>query len=141
MITYTTMIQAEDYIRLRKAVGWTPISIRQAREGLVHTAYLCAATDNGTVVAMSRLLFDYGYVGYIADVIVLPEYQRQGIGSHMMGNILDWINTQIEPDDFVQINLAAAKGKEPFYRKFGFTDRPDAVSGAGMMKRIQKNRL
>jgi ribosomal protein S18 acetylase RimI-like enzyme len=138
MITYAYTIRPEDYIHLRQTVGWTSLSLRQAKEGLAHTAHVCAAVDNGTVVGMSRFLFDYGYVGYISDVIVTPEYQGIGIGKHMVQDLLSWIETCIEPGEYVQIVLAASKGREPFYYQFGFSDRPDATTGAGMMKRIQR---
>lgn len=35
------------------------------------------------------------------------------------------------------VNLMAAKGKEPFYKKFGFIERPNDKHGAGMIQYLK----
>jgi hypothetical protein len=37
----------------------------------------------------------------------------------------------------VYVNLMSAKGKEPFYKKFGFEERPNDKVGAGMTQWIK----
>jgi len=36
------------------------------------------------------------------------------------------------------IYLCASKGKESFYKKLGFVERPVGALGAGMTKRVKK---
>jgi Acetyltransferase (GNAT) family. len=132
---YVDEIRPEDYIRLRQAVGWKGISREQAEKGLQHTAKICGAVENGITIAMSRMLFDYGYTAYIADVIVDPAYQGRGIGAHMIHTLLSWLKNETASYPFIQINLCAAKGKEPFYEKLGFEVRPSDTNGAGMILR------
>ena len=67
---------------------------------------------------------------YIQDVIVLPEYQRQGIGRQMMARVMDYIRTHASHNSI--IGLMAAHGKETFYESYGFTRRPNERFGAGM---------
>ena len=38
----------------------------------------------------------------------------------------------MKPGYMVNLNLNSAKGKEPFYAKLGFEERPNKDSGAGM---------
>lgn len=38
----------------------------------------------------------------------------------------------MKPGYKVKLNLNSAKGKEPFYEKFGFKIRPNEECGAGM---------
>ena len=38
----------------------------------------------------------------------------------------------MKPGYKVKMGLMAAQGKEPFYRKFGFEERPNGRLGAGM---------
>jgi len=38
----------------------------------------------------------------------------------------------------ISVNLMSAKGREPFYEKFGFNVRPNENRGAGMDQWIQK---
>ncbi len=42
------------------------------------------------------------------------------------------IRDDMKPGYIVNLNLNSAKGKEPFYAKLGFTERPNADAGAGM---------
>jgi GNAT superfamily N-acetyltransferase len=40
-------------------------------------------------IGTARLVWDDGYTALIKDVLVLPEYQRQGIGTTVMIRIMD----------------------------------------------------
>lgn len=137
-ISYCNTLSAEEFNGLRHAVGWTQISARQAETGLSHTEFLVAAKDGGQTVGCARLVGDGGYVAYICDVIVQPDYQGQGIGKSMINRLLEFIRSNLEPGDRVMVLLMAAKGRETFYRQFGFIDRPDETSGAGMVQWMKK---
>jgi hypothetical protein len=51
---------------------------------------------------------------------------------------MTYINDRLEPNEVSHICLMAAKGKEGFYKKFGFEERPNDKSGAGMTLWIKK---
>jgi GNAT superfamily N-acetyltransferase len=136
MITYINQLTAKEYNILRQAVGFRMLGEKQAQRGLEHTDYLVVAKDGSKTVGMARVLFDFGYVAYIADVLVLPKYQRQGIGKKMMGKILKFLEDNTTKGEFMLYALNAAKDKEGFYEKFGFIKRPCDTMGAGMTKRI-----
>lgn len=137
-ISYCNTLSAEDFNRLRNAVGWGQISARQAKSGLAHTEFLVAAMDGDRTVGCARIVGDGGYVAYICDVIVRPEYQDLGIGKAMIGRLLEFLRLNLEPGDRVMVLLMAAKGRESFYRQFGFLDRPDGTGGAGMVQWMEK---
>ena len=67
---------------------------------------------------------------YIQDIIVIPDFQNQGIGFQIMSNIMDFIKTNGTNNCF--IGLMSALGREAFYTKFGFTKRPNDKLGCGM---------
>jgi len=71
------------------------------------------------------------------DVLVLPEYQRKGIGKTMMSKIMEYVRSKLSEGYFIQVDLMVAKGKEKFYEKFGFVKRPDDNFGCGMTQRIK----
>ena len=73
-----------------------------------------------------------GYVAFLSDVIVDPDYQGQGIGRTLVEAVIKRIKDDIKPGYKVKLNLNSAKGKEPFYEKFGFKIRPNEDAGAGM---------
>jgi GNAT superfamily N-acetyltransferase len=131
-ITYVNSISAGDFNRLRKAVGWSEVAPAQARTGIDRTEYLVAAVHKGETVGMARLISDGGYVAFIADVIVLPEYQGRGIGKTMMGMISGHIRSGLKEGERVFVNLMSATGKQDFYKKLGFTERPSEALGPGM---------
>lgn len=137
-IQYINAISVEDYNRLRKSVGWSEIPPRQAQTGLNNTAFQVAAVDGGIPVGMARVIQDGGYVALISDVVVHPEYQGYGIGKAMLNRIMEHIHSGMEPGDRIMVNLLAAKGKETFYKKCGFAERPNEEQGAGMSQWILK---
>lgn len=136
-LEYENKISYEDYNMLRKEVKWGELSKEQALEGLKNSAYIIACRDGERVVGSARVLWDGGYAAYICDVMVLPKYQRKGIGSRMIKEIMSYLNNQLKNDWKIMITLVAAKGKERFYEKFGFLKRPNDELGCGMSQWIE----
>lgn len=122
----------EEYSELRSCVGWKPITKRQAERGIEHTTFLVVIRDGDIAVAMGRLLFDYGYTAYLGDIIVRPEYQRQGIGRKIVETLISKTMNLVHEGEWVMFVLIAGRGKEPFYEKLGFQRRPTEFSGSGM---------
>ena len=79
-----------------------------------------------------RLLWDGGYIAFLSDVIVDAEFQGQGIGRKLVEACLNKLKSDMKPGYKVKITLNSARGKEPFYEKFGFSVRPNDDAGAGM---------
>ena len=137
-ITYVNDISVEDYNKLRASTGWNEMHPTQAEIGLKNSAYIVAAKDGETTVGTARVVSDGGHIAFIADVVVLPEYQRKGIGKAMMMMVMDHIDSGMKDGCSVHAQLMAAKGKEPFYEKFGFVTRPTEEFGAGMSQWIKR---
>ena len=133
----TDYVTAEEYMEMRKLVGWGVFPLEQAAEGIRHTTYLRAYRKEGKLVAFLRVLWDHGYVVYISDVIVRPEYQGQGLGRALMDDAMAYIKSILKPGHKVMVSLMSAKGKEDFYKKFGFIVRPEGDHGAGMCQWIE----
>lgn len=133
-------ITPQTYNGLRRSVGWRVIEERQARAGLQNARYLLTAVEAGETVGMLRVIGDGGYIFYIADVIVLPAFQGQGIGRAMVERALALIRGSLEAGQCAFVNLMANQNKERFYAHFGFEARPDPQKelGAGMTQWILK---
>nr|WP_319489703.1 GNAT family N-acetyltransferase [uncultured Caproiciproducens sp.] len=138
-IAYQHELTAEDYNALRKAVEWDEIESDQAQEGLRNSAYMIAAADEGKMVGMARAISDGGYVVLISDVIVHPDYQGQGIAKTMIEDIMTYFTDRLKSGQAILFNLMAAKGRESFYKQFGFSERPNDSVGAGMTQWIKKS--
>lgn len=127
----TDTISPEEYMEMRKIVGWHDFPVEQAAEGLKNSYKWCIR-ENDRPIGLARVVWDHGYVVYIADVIVLPEYQGQGLGRELMETIMGFLRSQLKPGYRFMVSLMSAKGKNEFYKKFGFVDRPSEKFGPGM---------
>ena len=133
----TNEINPDEYLEMRRSVGWSVFPVEEAKEGLKHTSFLCCIRDNSKAIGIGRAIWDHGYVVFIADIIVRPEYQGKGLGSIIMNDLLGKIRQTLKPGHRIMISLLAAKGKEGFYEKFGFIDRPNETFGSGMHQWIK----
>lgn len=131
-VTYLESLDVNDYNLLRAAVGWDRLPDEQAHMGLAHSAYLISCRADNITVGAARVIWDHGYIAYLADVMVSPEYQRMGIGANMVEMAIAHMRSQLKPGWRIKLTLFSAKDKEAFYAKLGFRARPDASSGSGM---------
>jgi predicted GNAT family N-acyltransferase len=137
-ISYINTISTEDCDMLRTSAGWPKMHSEQITTGLENSPFIIVAKDGNKTVGMARLVSDGGYVVFIVDVLVLPEYQRNGIGKTMMKKIMEYINNKLKDGYCIQVDLMAAKDKEKFYQEYGFVKRPNDNYGSGMTQRIRK---
>lgn len=137
----TDSITPEEYMEMRRLVGWSEFPLEQAAEGLKNSSYLCCFRRDGKPIAMTRVIWDHGYVVYLADVIVRPDCQAKGLGRDLMNRVMAFINgTVLKPGYRVMVSLQAAKGKEEFYERFGFAPRPTEEHGCGMHQWLEAGR-
>jgi GNAT superfamily N-acetyltransferase len=120
----------EEYNFLRHAVGWGTYRKDVIEKSLPNSLYCVCAFVMDELVGMARVVGDDGLVYYVQDVIVVPDCQRQGIGAQLMERIMSYIETHASQNSV--IGLMSARGKEAFYEKYGFTNRPNDRFGSGM---------
>lgn len=86
-------ISFEEIFPLYEAVGWTnytsnPTMLKNALE---HSLFLISARDEeGNLIGFLRAVGDGFSIVYIQDIIVLLEYQRQGIGTQLLRQTLEY---------------------------------------------------
>ncbi|SDI58888.1 Acetyltransferase (GNAT) domain-containing protein [Pseudobutyrivibrio sp. 49] len=132
MIRYEENISPEEYLELRRLVGWRLFPLEEAKNCVERAYMVLCVRDDERAIGVVRLSWDGGYVAFISDVIVIPEYQGQGIGKKLVEAVINRIKREMKPGYMVNLNLNSAKGKEPFYAKLGFIERPNEEAGAGM---------
>ena len=132
MLTYTEGISAKDYCDLRSSVGWPKILFSQAQSGLEHSDYVISCMDDDKTIGCARIFWDKGYIAYLADVMVQPEYQSRGIVKRLVNECISYINSQLKEGWRAKIVIVSAKGKEKFYENLGFIVRPNENDGVGM---------
>ena len=132
MITYSEYITPEEYLELRKMVGWVEFPLEQARACVEKAFMILCVRDDDKAIGVVRLLWDGGYIAFLSDVIVDPEYQGQGIGRKLVESCIQRLKSDMKPGYKVKLTLNSAKGKELFYEKFGFRVRPNEDAGPAM---------
>lgn len=112
------IVKLEYVLHLYQAVGWTnytnqPLMLEQA---LSHSLVIYLALDGDAVVGLIRLVGDGFSSVLVQDLIVLPSYQRQGIGRSLMKEALE------DYKDAYQVQLVTEQTEKNlgFYRFMGF---------------------
>ena len=112
------IVKLEDVLHLYQAVGWTNYTNQpqMLEKSLFHSLAIYLARDGEEIVGLVRLVGDGFSSVFVQDLIVLPTYQRQGIGSDLMKEALgDYKNAY-------QVQLATEQTEKTlgFYRSLGF---------------------
>lgn len=124
---------AEEFNYLYDRVQWGAYDIETTKKLLKHTLYSISVYDDNKIIGYGRLIGDGIVFVYIKDVMVDPEYQSKKIGTNIMNKLLEKINLIKQENPYVRVYLGASKGKEDFYRKFGFIARSEAGLGEEMI--------
>lgn len=112
------IVKLEDVLHLYQAVGWTNYTHQSEmlEQALYHSLAIYVALDGDAVVGLIRLVGDGFSSVLLQDLIVLPIYQRQGIGSALMKEALE------DYKDAYQVQLVTDQTEKNvgFYRSLGF---------------------
>lgn len=125
----------DEFIEMRKSVGWGYPDKEAIKVGLENNLFSICIERGNELIGYGRVIGDGGFTLYIQDIIIKPQYQKMGLGSKIMTEIMGYIKENYTSGSMVC--LMAAKEKEGFYRKFGFIERPNEVYGAGMIQFIK----
>ena len=127
------ILDAKTFIELRESAKWGGSPPKNQIEiALNNSLVTISAVYEGKIIGMGRLVGDGLYVCYVQDLIVFPAYQGKGIGKAILDRLIHHVKSTGFTDTFVTLGLFSAKGKEGFYTKFGFVERPNENRGAGM---------
>ncbi len=116
MIRFTRDLNRIDWNEAAEVIRQAPLGTREPaklKNAFFNSFVTLFAFDGKQLVGMARALCDGEYQAAIYDVVVLPEYQRQGIGKRMVQQICKRLPVP-------NIILFAVRGKEDFYKRLGF---------------------
>ena len=130
-------LDLDTYLNLRKAVNWKVLNTKQAETALNNSIYKVCAYDGDTPVGMGRIVGDGAVIAYIQDLVVIPEYQKQGVGRMIIEKLIAYVKENNPEGNEIMLCLMCAKGRENFYLKHGFTARPTDNLGPGMIQFLQ----
>ncbi|WP_335736807.1 GNAT family N-acetyltransferase [Rheinheimera muenzenbergensis] len=123
---------AAEYIALRGKVGWDSVAHKVAQSSLNNSLFHTTVRLDNKLIAMARVVGDGFMYFYIQDVVVAPDYQGLGIGAALMTRVEAYLAQTCMPG--ATVGLLAAKGKEAFYRRYGYLERDGIKLGKGMCR-------
>ncbi len=109
----------DEYRAILRAVAWRLPDHPDAtlQSALATTWNVTARTPTSELIGLARVLDDGALYASIWDVIVRPEYQRQGIGRALMAEVL------AHTADRYLVSLVSTAAGEALYRQEGFQER------------------
>ncbi|CYU60216.1 GNAT family N-acetyltransferase [Streptococcus suis] len=130
MITYkqNPQLDFQAVLEIYDSVGWTnytdwPTMLQKALE---HSLLVLAAVDGDRLVGLLRAVGDGYSIVFIQDILVLPTYQRQGIGRTLLERAIAHF------PGIYQLHLLTDNTEKTrsFYEAIGFTavDSLDCVA-------------
>lgn len=116
-ITIKYGIENIDWVELCEIFRRAPLGTREPEKLKIaaensHT--VCSAYAGQKIIGFGRAISDNQYQSAIYDVVVLPEFQNQGIGNLIMESLLEKL-----PESGTVL-IFVVPGKQAFYQKFGF---------------------
>lgn len=114
-------LTAAEFISLWENVWGKGPTPEQTELAMKNTLFRVSVWDKDRIVGMARMIGDMGLCYYIKDVIVIPEYQRKGVGKMMINELLRFINENGVSGTDIFVELCAMPDKIGFYEKFGFS--------------------
>ena len=126
-------INVEEFNFLYDEVKWGHYENKISLKSLENTFYSISVYEDNQIIGYGRIIGDTICFLYIQDIIVIPKYQNQKIGTMIMNKLLEKIKEVKNENPNVRVYLGASKGKEPFYEKFGFVRRSKLDLGEGMI--------
>ncbi len=116
-----TNAPVEDIVDLYKAGGWWRESLenRLRIEPMIRGSFcfMVARTPEGRIVGMGRAISDGASDAYLQDIVVLPEYRRQGIGRELIRRLTGYCAEH----EIEWIGLVAEPGTRTFYEGLGYS--------------------
>lgn len=112
-------LNADDFLNLAQKVWPSSYNREMTSNALARTLNITAWLNN-VLVGCVRILSDGYYFGTIPEILVMPEYQKRGIGKTLME--LAW---EASP---TSLFFGAQPGNEGFFEKLGYTKSMQSYS-------------
>lgn len=125
MITYKqiTAFNIDEIKSLYESVDWFAYTndLVTFKKALNNSLYVLGAYENENLIGLIRVVGDGMTIVYIQDILSHPDFQRQGIGTHL-------INTVVEQYKHVRQKLLLTEtvgNTIKFYESLGFKQTND----------------
>lgn len=110
--------------------NWEINSTEKLKQSLdLSWGWICATDENKKLIGFVRVLSDGLRHAYICNMIVHSDYQKKGIGTKIMEELMDMLK-----ENNLYPTLVANPGNKNFYAKFGFETESDGFTAMCIRK-------
>lgn len=135
-------VDIKDYQNLHSLVGWKILPDCQVRKSLKNSMFVVKAKANGQTIGMARVVGDFALHGLLCDVIVCPNFQRNGIGKAMVQWLMSKCQQFADKNGDFLLELLPTANNAQFYVRCGFKHKPKNMDGCYCgLKQKHKRRL
>ena len=131
-IEISSKLSVKDWQFLHNDAGWVDLSENIIEKAIENSFVLCARQKN-IPVGMARLISDKATKGLLCDVIVLKDYQKLGIGSILINEMIKRTKEKLLDNACFMIEALPLKDTLPFYIKNNFQYSPEIADGVFMI--------
>lgn len=107
-----------EFAAVTAAVGFKPHPEEAISLGLANSFCCVCAIAAGSVIGVGRVVGDGALHFYLTGIMVIPTYQRRGVGSRIVEALLDRVRQVPYANTLVE--ALPLPGLEAFYSRFGF---------------------
>ncbi len=95
---------------------WSPGIAREKVERAMQNSVCFAGLVDGQLVAFARVITDKSTFAYLADVFVVPEKRKLGLGKALIAHVLGHEDLQS-----LRLFMLRTRDAQTLYQKFGFS--------------------
>ena len=111
------------------AVGWSRRPLRKVKKALQYSFLVVSMWEvrgnSRRIVGFARATSDHAFNATIWDVVVHPDFQKQGLGKAMMKYMIK----KLRSEEISNITLFADPHVVQFYGGLGFMADPEGIKG------------
>lgn len=126
--------EAQDYVSLRQRSGMGDKDLKRSRVALKNSLFTVSLYDGESLVGFGRVVGDGGITYIVSDIMVDPEYRRNGYAEQIMKEIDRYFEENTHGDSYVC--LIANRPADLLYRKHHFEYLPE--NKCGMLRNQEK---
>ena len=126
-----THYNENEILELYSSVGWTAYTDHpdSLRRGFENSLVILGVYTENDLVGILRAVGDGETIIFIQDILVHPEYQRQGIGTALLKEVLSRYSHVRQ----IQLATDNTEQTKAFYRSCGFRELSE-IGCCGFMK-------
>ncbi len=118
-------VTPDEWLQMREAVGFPLFEREMAQKALDGSLGVLGIRKDGMHIGMLRILGDGAYSFYFNDVIIVPGFQRMGLGKWLINEAFEFVKNSYCKETMFSISIFANVMSKEFYEKVGFAVRKE----------------